>query len=90
MKLKPTTSFNDAVRRLAEGNHGAATVLAHIHKEYPEHAMKYLHALDEQGIYGVAIWNAYHNVYGGDISVFLERLSAGEAAEDIRKGVYGE
>jgi hypothetical protein len=85
MKIRPTTSFNDAMKRLAEGHLGAATVLGHIHKNYPRSAMALFRAMDFQGVYGEEIWYAYQEVYGGDASVFLAKLKDGVVAEDIKK-----
>jgi len=73
MKLKPTTSLNDAMKRVCEGNAGAATVVGHMLKEYPSRALDWLHIMDRRGMYGVKIWDEYMRC-GGDISVFLKEI----------------
>lgn len=78
MKLRPTTSLNDAIRRISAGHAGAASVVAMLVKEYPENAMDYLRAMDNLGLYGADVWYAYEMKCGARILPFLGALSTGK------------
>ena len=74
-KLVPTTSLNDAIRRIAAGDTGAASVIAMLNRERPENVMSYLQALDSLEIYGHDIYDVYWNECYGILNKFVERLS---------------
>jgi hypothetical protein len=76
MRLTPTTSLNDCIKRIAEGDTGAATILALIVKEYPSEALRWLHLLDKHGVYGRLIWTSYKHC-GQDITMLLESIDNG-------------
>jgi len=76
MKLQATTSMNDAIKRLAAGHAGAASVIALLVKEFPEHAMEYMHALDRLEIYGVDIWKTYKDRCDSNVLSFLDVISS--------------
>ena len=75
MKLNTSTSLNDCIKRVAEGDSGAACVLALLTKDYSHSAMGWIHALDSQEIYGKDIWIGFNNVCSHDIDMFLSLLS---------------
>lgn len=68
--MKPTTSLNDAMKRICESNAGAATVVGHLIKEYPSRALDWLHIMDRRGMYGRKVWDEYMRC-DGDMTVFL-------------------
>ena len=74
MKIKPTTSLNDAVKTICAGHSGAATVVGHIVKEFPSRALKWIRIMEEKDLSGRAIWTEFSRC-GGDISIFLKELS---------------
>ena len=78
MRLNPTTSMDDAIKRIADGHSGAASVVALLVKEYPDNAMDYMRALDRMGVYGASVWNAYQNTCDARIDAFLLSLSRGK------------
>jgi hypothetical protein len=77
MKLNPTTSLNDAIKRIAEGNTGAASVLALIVKELPDRAMTIFHSIDQQGIYGNDLWVAFSTLCRQDMRAMLVGIGDG-------------
>ncbi len=75
------------MKRIADGDTGAATVLALLTKDYPDHAIKWMHALDENGIYGRDVWVGYSDVCGKSAVLFMKCLTTGDlkALIDARK-----
>ena len=74
-KILPTTPLNDAIRRLAEGHTGAASVIAMLNRERPENIMAYLRSMDDRAIYGHAIYNLFEKDCGGSIEKLIKALS---------------
>jgi len=74
-KLLPTTSLDDAIRRIANGDTGAASVIAMLNRERPQNIMSYLRSLDVKGIYGRAIHEVYWKDCEGDFERFVGKLS---------------
>ena len=74
-KLLPTTPLNDAIRRVAEGDIGAASIIAILNRERPQNIMAYLRSLDENGTYGHAIYDMYWSDCSGDFESFVRKLS---------------
>lgn len=70
-KLAPTTTYNDAVRRIAEGDVRAASVIAMLFREKPENIMGYLNAMDKAKLYGKSIADRFWKECEGDMSAFL-------------------
>lgn len=56
MKINPTTNLNDAVKRVADGNIGAASVLAMLVRDHSDTALGWLRAMDKIGMYGHDVW----------------------------------
>jgi hypothetical protein len=75
MKILPTTSLNDAIRRVASGDVGAASVIAMLNRERPQNIMAYLRSLDERGIYGHAIADMFWKDCAGNFNSFVNKLS---------------
>ena len=75
-KLLPSTPLNDAIRRIAEGHTGAASVIALLNRERPENIMSYLKAMDDRGLYGIAIYNLYEDDCKGNLEKFIFSLSS--------------
>ncbi len=78
MKLQASTSLNDAIKRIAAGHAGAASVVGLLVKEYPDRALDYMHALDRMGIYGLELWKLYYDKCSSSSLVFLDYISAGK------------
>ena len=76
-KLTATTSLNDAVKRMANGNMNAATVLALILKEFPDRALPFMREMDMAGMYGPDIWWCFSSQYQQNVLAFLKGLSNG-------------
>jgi hypothetical protein len=74
-RLLPTTSLNDAIRRVAEGHTGAASVIAMLNSRRPQNVMAYLHSLDNKQVYGNAVYDMYWNDCGGNFDRFVIKLS---------------
>ena len=74
-KILPTTSLDDAIRRIAAGDIGAGTVIALLNKERPENIMAYLRSLDEKGLYGRAVYEVFFNDCGGELERFVVSIS---------------
>jgi hypothetical protein len=79
MRLSPTTSLNDCIKRIAEGDTGAATVLALIVKEFPDSAIEWMHLMDKHELYGHKVWTSYRSCRQ-DIALFLESIKNGSIA----------
>jgi len=77
MKLTPSSTLNTALKKIADGNNGAASVLGMIAKDYPHVAMKYFHRLDELELYGHPIWDALMIECSGSIELFFKKLIDG-------------
>lgn len=73
MKLRPTTSLNDAIKRICDGDSGAATVISLLLKEYPDSVLDWLHIMDAKGMYGSAVWKLY-NDRAGIVGSFIDAL----------------
>jgi hypothetical protein len=80
MKLLPTTPLNLAIKKMAEGDAGTASVIALLNRVSPEHTLGYLRALDRREIYGGHIASLFWNKCRGDVYEFIsEILKNGEA-----------
>jgi hypothetical protein len=77
MKIQRTTSLNQAIRRLAAGDTGAASVLALILKERADQALAWMRLMDQHEIYGRDIWRCYSNCAGQDLAKFFAMLNDG-------------
>jgi hypothetical protein len=75
MRIIPTTTLNDAIRRVADGNTGAASVIALLHRERPENVMAYLKSLDSKQIYGKAIYDLFYDRCNANLEQFVSLLS---------------
>ena len=75
MKLSPTTPLNEAIRRLSQGEHRAATVLGLITRDYPERAIEYMRAMDRLEIYGIRIAALFWGRYNANLVKFLDYLT---------------
>jgi len=70
------TGLVDMSVSIAEGNPGAATVIAELLKpEWEDGMMKLLH-LDDMNIRGSQIWVGYKDYCGEDINAFREAIAA--------------
>lgn len=76
MKLRAGTSLNDAIKRISAGHTGAASVIGLLVKEYPDHALEYMHALDRLGVYGADVWTLYYDKCDASSLVFLDYISS--------------
>lgn len=74
-KLLPTTSLNDAIRRVADGNTGAASVIALLNRERSENIMEYLRSLDKKQIYGEKIYDLFYDECNANLERFIASLS---------------
>jgi hypothetical protein len=74
-KILPTTGLNDAIRRVAGGDTGAASVIAMLNRERPQNIMSYLKSLDEKGVYGKAIYDMFYDTCHGNLEKFVSALS---------------
>lgn len=74
-KILPATSLNDAIKRIAEGHTGAASVIAMLNRERPENIMAYLRSMDDREVYGQAVYNLFEKDCGGNIEKFIKVLS---------------
>lgn len=70
-QLTPTTTYNDAVRRIAQGDVRAASVIAMLFREKPQNIMGYLHAMDNGKLYGKDIADRFWKECDGDMAAFL-------------------
>lgn len=78
MRINATTSLNDAMSRIAEGNTGAGSVLALILKDRPESALRFMREMDRIGAYGNDVWWLYCEC-GQELRNLLKELSDGTA-----------
>lgn len=74
-RLLPTTSLNDAIRRVADGNTGAASVVAMLNRESPQNIMEYLRVLDGRGLYGISVYDAFWAKCNGNVESFIRFLT---------------
>lgn len=74
-RLFPTTPLNDAIKRMADGDTGAASVIAMINRERPQNIMAYLNSLDRMKIYGHAIYDLYWTECSGNFEALVSKLS---------------
>lgn len=74
-KLFPTTSLNEAIRRVASGDIGAASIIAMLNSRRPQNVMDYLRALDEKGVYGRGVYEMFHTDCQGNLEQFVKVLS---------------
>lgn len=74
-KLVPTTPLNDAIKRIASGDTGAASVIAMLNRERPQNIMEYLRALDFRGVYGNDVYSMFHKTCGGSLDNFIRAIS---------------
>jgi hypothetical protein len=75
MRLNTTTSLNDCIKRVSDGDVGAASVMALLTKDYSDSAMKWIHSLDTQEVYGKDIWIGFNDVCNHNIEMFFKLLS---------------
>ena len=75
-KLVPTTSLNDAIKRIANGDTGAASVIAMLNSQRPQNIMEYLRALDDKRVYGNAVYALFHEGCDGNLEQFIKALSS--------------
>ena len=78
MEIKPTTSLNDAIARIAKGDIGAGSVLALILKDRPDATMRFMREMDSLGIYGQDLWWLYKQC-GIELATLLKSFSNGRA-----------
>jgi len=84
MKIKPTTSLNDAIKRIAEGNIGAAMVLAMLLRDHPDTILKWIREMDRIGLRGKDIWVQFDN-RRQDMNTFLIALNDGGVESDLKE-----
>lgn len=88
MKITPTTSLNEAIRRIAMGNIGAASVIGLILKEYPDRALAWLREMDRLSIYGQDVWMLYCKS-GQGLADFLKDMNNGSHEKTMRDKARG-
>lgn len=76
MKITPTTSLNDAVKRIADGHIGAAMVIAILVRDHQQNALKWLREMDRIGMYGKDVW-LHFDAFRQDMDVFLTSIGNG-------------
>jgi hypothetical protein len=74
-RLVPTTPLNDAIKRMAEGDASAGSVIAMLNSQRPQNVMEYLHSLDEKRVYGHNIHHLFWDECHGNIEKFVAKLS---------------
>jgi hypothetical protein len=74
-KIVPTTSLNSAIKRIANGDTGAASVIAMLNSQCPQNIMDYLRVLDERMVYGQAVYSFFHDDCNGNLDELVKALS---------------
>lgn len=74
-KLTPTTPMDDAIRRMADGNPLAASVMAMLIREKPREFMGYMNSMDDKGLYGQAIADKFFRESKGIMNDFLNKIA---------------